>query len=154
MTAARYVAWGMYEMWRAGVNVLIWLGVRDPPGIQACGTQPLATIGGGLYAANGRPKLTLRAFAFPFVAGVVNGRGFAWGRAPVSRRSRVTVQRRAGRRWTLVARVTAAADGTFYARFRARGHGTYRAVVARGPVSLSYNSKPIPPRRTHAFYSG
>ncbi len=154
MTAARYVAWGMYEMWRAGARVVIWEGVRDPPGIQRCGSQPFATIGGFLYAADGRPKPTLRAFAFPFVAGVTNGRGFAWGRVPLSRRVRITVQRRSGRRWVRVAIVRSAADRTFFVRFGARGNGVYRAVVARGPVSLAYNSKPIPPRRTRAFNSG
>jgi hypothetical protein len=151
--AARYVAWSMYEMWRAGVTLVTWLGVRDPALTEYCST-PSFTVGGGLYASDGRPKPMLRAFAFPFVAGVDAGSGFAWGRVPVSGRVVVVVLRRAGRRWVLVIRATAASDGTFYVRFGARGAGVYRASVVDGPVSVPYNSTPIPPRRTHAFYSG
>jgi hypothetical protein len=152
-TAARYVSWGMYEMWRAGVQLVSWLGVRDPQLSQNC-SQPIFTPGGALYAADGRAKPSLRAFSFPFIASVHAGRGFAWGRVPLSKRVRVVVQRRAGRRWIVVARVRTASDGTFSARFPASGKGVFRAVVARGPVSLPYNSTPIPPRRTHAFSSG
>ena len=83
-TAARYVAWGMYEMWHAGVGLVTWFTARDLPLTQYCVTATF-TNGGALYASDGRAKPTLRAFAFPFVVGVGAGRGFAWGRVPLSR---------------------------------------------------------------------
>lgn len=145
-TAARYVAYAMYEMWRAGAQLVIWQIIEDTPAA--------ATPGGGLYTRSGRPKLMLSAFAFPLVAGVSRGRGFAWGRAPVSRRMPIVVQRAAGRSWKTVAKALTASDGVFYVRFRARGNGRYRAHIVHGATSLAYDSTPIPPRRTHLFNSG
>lgn len=142
-TAARYVAYSMYEMWRSGVSLVIWLWAIDTPADDI--------PGGALYAASGAPKLTEQAFAFPVVAGVSRGHGFAWGRVPVSGRARVVVERAVGRRWRAVARLTIGSDGTFYVGFPAHGNGLYRARVIGGPTSLPYNSKPIPPRRTHAY---
>jgi hypothetical protein len=144
--AARYVAYSMYEMWKAGVSLVIWEAPVDIPG--------LAQPGSGLYTSALAPKLTLQAFAFPMVAGVGRGGGFAWGRVPTSHSVRVLVQRLAGRSWRTVARVRTASDGTFNARFRARGNGQYRARVIGGATSLSYDSRPIPPRRTHDYSYG
>jgi hypothetical protein len=144
--AARYVAYSLYEMWRSGVNLVIWQTVRDTPS--------QLFLGGGLYTASGAPKLDLRAYAFPFVASVKQGSGFAWGRAPVSRRIRVLVQRAHGRRWRVVASARTGSDGVFEVRFHARGNGFYRAVAIGGPTSLAYDSRPIPPRRTHLFNTG
>lgn len=145
--AARYVAYSMYELWHSGVTLVIWQTIQD-----YAGANP---AGGGLYTSSGRPKLTLRAFAFPVVASVSGGGGFVWGRAPVSHRVTVVVERRAGHRWRELTAVQTGSDGVFRVRFRARGNGIYRARVVRGPVSLAYDSRPIPPSRTHLkFYSG
>jgi hypothetical protein len=138
--AARYVAGSMYEMWRSGVSLVIWLDVRDSP------TEYLK--GGGLYTTSGIPKPTLRAFAFPFVASVSGGSGLAWGRVPVSGVTAVRIQRQAGSRWSTVAVVQSSGAGIFTARFRSRGRGRYRAL-ADGRLSLAYDSTPIPPRHTH-----
>jgi hypothetical protein len=148
-TAARYVAYSMYEMWKNGVQMVIWQDVQDVDAPDADGA------GRGLYFQSGQPKLTLQAFAFPVVAGVHGGRGFAWGRAPVSRRVRVFVERAAGRRWKVISTTRTASDGVFDVTFRARGNGLYRAQIAHGATSLAYKSTPIPPKRTNLkFYSG
>lgn len=144
--AARYVAYSMYEMWRSGVSLVIWFTARD--------TNSGDRLGGGLYTVSGAPKPDLRAYAFPFVAVVHRRSGFAWGRVPVSRRVKVWVERASGRHWRVVAVARTGASGVFEARFRARGNGRYRAVAAHGPVSLAYNSRRIPPRRTHLFNTG
>lgn len=149
---ARYVAYSMYEMWRAGVSRVIWFVAQDAAVTGQ--NSPSFFYGGGLYDSSGRPKPTLRAFAFPFVAGVSHRRGFGWGRAPVGGGGRVVVEQRAGRRWRRVALARTGPDGVFFARFRARHNGFYRARVVHGAVSLAYDSTPIPPRQTHAFYSG
>ena len=150
--AARYTAYSSYEMWKAGVSVVIWFKITDPGGSSE--TDPGFVAGGALYDGAGHPKPMMRAFTFPFVAGVAHGRGFGWGRAPVAARQVVTVQRRQGPRWLPVAMTRTLGDGTFSVRFRAGGNADYRASVTRGPTSLAYDSAPIRPRRTHAFYSG
>jgi hypothetical protein len=142
--AARYVAYSMYEMWRAGASLVIWQCVFDNPGHDI-------GSGCGLYSASGRPKLTLQALAFPMVALVSDGRGYAWGQAPFSHSVRVAVERAVGRSWRTIEKLRTRGDGVFEAHFRARGRGLYRAQVARGPTSLAYDPRPIPPRRTHLF---
>jgi hypothetical protein len=152
-TAARYVDWSMYEMWQAGVSMIIWFTVADEPG-PASAESPSFVNGGGLYTSSDKPKLTLQAFSFPVVASVSRGRGFVWGRAPVSAPVRVVVERAAGKRWQSLGTVRTASDGVFEFHFQARVNGTYRAVVVHGPTSLSYNSAPIPAKRTHDFSTG
>jgi hypothetical protein len=136
----------MYEMWRAGVQTVIWQAIWDVPGDDSPGR--------GLYTTSDRPKLDLRAFAFPVVASARRNRGFVWGRAPTSRRVRVFIQRASGHSWKTIATARTGLDGVFYVRVRARRNGLYRARVARGPTSLAYDSKPIPPRRTRPFDTG
>jgi hypothetical protein len=143
-TAARYVAYSMYEMWRSGVQLVVWQQVGDGPGHDAAS-------GPGLYSASGRPKLTLQAFAFPVVASVSHGRGFVWGRAPVSSPASIVVEHFVGGSWRSVSTVSTGRYGVFAAYFRARGNGVYRAQMIGGSTSLAYNSRPIPPRRTHLF---
>jgi hypothetical protein len=146
--AARYVAYSMYEMWKAGVSLVLWEQLEDVAGNPRDTSQ---MVGAGLYTASGRPKLTLQAFAFPFVAGVGGGRGFGWGRVPTSRPVTVLIQRSTRGGWPTMARVRTASDGTFYRTFAASGNGIYRARVQAGATSLPYDSKPIPPARLHAF---
>jgi hypothetical protein len=151
-TAARYVAYSMYEMWRAGVSLVSWYTLQDYPA--ADNNQTTVTPGAGLETSSGRPKLMLQAFAFPVVAAVTAGRGFVWGRAPVTHAVRVVVQRSVNHRWVRLVTVRTGADGVFRVRFSATGVGRYRAAVSGGPVSLTYNSSPIPPKRTHLFSTG
>jgi hypothetical protein len=146
-TAARYVAYSMYEMWKSGVSTVIWLGAVDLPPSEA-------DMGHGLYYASGQPKLVLQAFSFPVIASVRRGQGFVWGRAPVSRSVRVVVQRSVGGGWRTVAGTRTGSDGVFSARFGARGNGVYRASVVGGPVSLPYNSRPIPAIHTRPINFG
>jgi hypothetical protein len=145
--AARYVAYSMYEMWKAGVSVVCWEQIRDIP---ADPRDTAALPGGGLYTSSGKPKLTLQAFSFPFVAGVTKGTGFGWGRVPATPRATVVIQQSVRGRWLTVARARTASDGTFYTTFRTARDGTYRAVAPGGRTSLGYDSRPIPPIRLHA----
>ena len=139
--AVRYAAYSMYEFWRSGVSLVIWQSVIDAPtdGIR----------GGGLFFSSGKPKLTLQAFAFPVVASVNSAHALVWGRAPVSQPVLVSVQQEVGKVWHTFAQVRTGADGVFSAHTAAAGNGLYRAQVVGGPTSLAYNSRPIPPKRTH-----
>jgi hypothetical protein len=142
--AARFVAYGMYELWSAGVSTVIYAALRD----SASATDPTLS-GTGLLTADGTPKLTLRAFAFPFIASVSRKGGYAWGRVPVSHSVKVFVQHQRGGRWRTVKSVRTGRDGVFTAKFPARGNGTYRAQVAHGQLSLPYFSAKIPGKRLH-----
>jgi hypothetical protein len=144
-TAARFVAYGMYELWSAGVSTVIYAALRD-----AVSASDPTLSGTGLLNTDGAPKPTLQAFAFPFIASVNRKGGYAWGRVPVSHSVRVFVQHKRGGRWRTVKSVRTGRDGVFTAHFRARGNGTYRAQVAHGPISLPYFSAKIPGRRLHA----
>jgi hypothetical protein len=145
--AARYVAYSAYEMWSSGADMLVWATpLRD-----ALNANP---SGGGLYTLAGRPKLTLRALAFPFVAGAGPGGPFAWGRAPTSRPAQIVVERAHGSRWQQVAAATTGADGVFKVAIDGGPNGTYRARVIGGPTSLAYDSSAIPPVQTHPYTFG
>jgi hypothetical protein len=146
-TAARYVAYSMYEMWRAGVSLVSWFTLQDYP--PADYDQPTITPGGGLETNSGRAKPMMSAFGFPMIAAVARHRGFVWGRAPEMRSVRVVVQRSVDHRWVRLATVRTASDGVFLVEFSAKDNGLHRAAVVRGPVSLAYNSTPIPPKRIH-----
>jgi hypothetical protein len=139
--AARYVAYSMYSMFKQGASVVVWQEIHD-------GTAN-GLPGSGLETKSGRRKLSMQAFTFPFIASVSHRRGFAWGRAPVSRRVRVFVQRQTHGRWKTVASTQSGSDGIFSVRFGATGNATYRAQVSHGSRSLTYNSAAIPPRSTH-----
>jgi len=158
-TAARYVAYSMYEMWENGVSVVCWFPIEDPtlPPNQPQQSTSF-TVGSGLYTSTGHRKLMYRAYDFPVIASVRRGHGLVWGRAPVSVRTRVAVQRlgRVGghKRWKQIGTVRTGSDGVFRLHFKATRNGSYRAHVVHGPTSLAYYSAPIPPKRTHAFYSG
>ena len=149
-TAARYTAYSMYEMWKAAVSVVIWFQIQDAPYVVPTGVTP----GGGLYDSTGHAKPMMSAFAFPFVAGDTGRTGFGWGRAPVPAGHVVDVEREAGHHWLRVASAMTRTDGTFYVTFTASGNANYRAHVEQGPTSQTYNSTPIPPKRTHLFNSG
>jgi hypothetical protein len=144
--AARYTAYSMYEMWRAGVSLVIWFTTRDPADINGV---PINDYGQSLYYASGKPKLTLSAFSFPVIAAVAHDRGLVWGRAPASGRTRVTIQHEVGRRWNTIGTARTSTDGVFQFHFTANRNGTYRAKLANGRTSLAYSSVPIPPVRTH-----
>jgi hypothetical protein len=144
--AARYVAYSMYEMWKAGVSVVIWQILADVIG----GPNP----GGGLETTAGVPKPTMSAFSFPFIASVRGRKGYAWGRAPLRTKVKVVIQHDVRGQWRKVATVKSDGYGVFQAHFKARGNGTYRALVTSGKASLPYFSAKIPARRTHAYTFG
>jgi hypothetical protein len=140
-TAARYVAYAMYEMWRAGVSLVVWQGITD--------ASPNQLQGSGLETRSGRPKPQMQAFTFPFIASVAHGKGLAWGRVPGNRRVQVTVQRHTRHGWRQVKSAQTGRDGVFSIRFAANGNGTYRAKAPGRLQSLGYFSAAIPARRTH-----
>ncbi|MFL5955201.1 MAG: hypothetical protein ACJ76I_13950 [Gaiellaceae bacterium] len=91
---ARWTAEALYTMWSAGIDLVIWLQLRDEP-------YPQSPNQGGLYFrgasfARDRPKPTLTAFRFPFVAYLDKTGVRLWGRTPTSTAGTVTIEHRVG----------------------------------------------------------
>jgi hypothetical protein len=121
----RWVSEAMYTMWRNGVSLVTWYTLRDEP-------FPSSPYQSGLYFLNGKPKPTLRAFRFPFVALKAGNRLRLWGRTPLSKQGRIAVQKRT-KGWRTVAVLRADRYGIFNAS-RRLSSGVYRA---RFGVALS-----------------
>jgi hypothetical protein len=114
---ARWVAETMYRLWKSGTSLLTWYLIRDQP------FEPGSYYQSGLYYISGdgsiesdRPKPALTAFRFPFVAlrptkskTVVS----FWGRTPNSKKARVVIERRSGRKWVRVKTLSANRYGIF-----------------------------------------
>lgn len=142
---ARWVAEGLYRMWRHGVSLAVWFGLRDA--VKGPNREWGESFQSGLLArgadtlvGSDRPKLAFQAFRFPFVALPARGGVLAWGRAPKGRT--VVLEQRRGGRWRSVGRLRIGANGVFERRLRLRSRAALRARAA-GDRSL-----PFVPRRT------
>jgi hypothetical protein len=145
--AARYVDYSMYLLWHFKIPVVVWFVIQDPPGASTLTLQFIP--GGGLYWPSGRQKLMGRAFQFPMFASVGRRRAHYWGRVPLRGPVRVVVQRAVPGGWRVIARTRTRPDGVFSIWARPHGQALYRAYVPGGPVSIAYNSRPIPAEATH-----
>ncbi len=137
---ARYLAGAMYVLWRQGVSALYWWNLRD----DAPGRGYEYTLQSGVYfrgatVAEDRPKPSLQAMRFPFVAyraySNFRGHGTAklWGLAPQP--GTVRIQRYSGSKWVTVKRVRARADHVFSLRIAA-GRGVRLRAVQDGEASV------------------
>jgi len=116
---ARYLEGAFYLLWRQGVDVVTWLGLRDQPR----GEGYNVTTQSGIYArgesvASDRRKPAFTAFRFPFTAYRSRGVARLWGLAPEP--GRVTIEARRQGRWRRVASLRARRGRVFSARLRAR----------------------------------
>jgi cellulase (glycosyl hydrolase family 5) len=141
--AARWTAESLHQMWLSGVSLVTWFLLVDHPSPSA--------FQSGLYFHSSsldgaRPKPTLTAFRFPFVAYLGKRKTVAiWGRDATSDRQVVTVQRRRGRsgRWRTVASVRSNTSGIFKAnlRLKASKKDWLRAVAPGSGTSLAFSLK-------------
>lgn len=133
--AARHARWlegALYQFWLQGVDTVLWFQIVDESPVPS---YP-ATIQSGIYLRSGRAKLAARAFRFPFVAAPpAHGRVALWGEAP--RAGTVRIERRAGGRWRVLARLHAGANRVFSGHVTARRNDVLRARSA-GAVSLTW----------------
>lgn len=132
---ARWVSEALYRMWRSGVSLAIWTQLRDYP-------FPAFAYQAGFYRRDrgrdrfNKPKLSLTAFRFPFVAFPRRGGITVWGRTPTSQSVRVVIQRKTSRGWVRLASVSPNADGIFSRRISTRKtKGTVRARWVAGRQS-------------------
>ena len=114
---ARFLAKGLFELWRQGVDAAIWWYLRDQaPGSAGYGI----TQQSGLFFRDGPAKLAYRVFRFPFVAGREgNGRLVLWGKAPSP--GRLVVEKRTRQGWVPLAHPVAGRNRVFLAGTSVRG---------------------------------
>jgi hypothetical protein len=144
---ARWTSEALYRMWLVGVSLVTWFEIRDghqPP--QGDFQTGLWYRGQGGLATD-RPKPTLTAFRFPFVAYARNGRISCWGRTPWGKTGAVNLEVSADGGWTRLARVQADRFGVF--RISAPSTVTKGYVRARSADGSSLPfSLTEPPDRT------
>jgi hypothetical protein len=138
---ARWVSEAMYTMWRNGVSLVTWFTLVDSP-------FPDSAYQSGLYFVDGKPKPTLTAFRFPFVALHERSQLRLWGRTPLGTAGRVSVEKRDGA-WRRFAVVRADRYGIFNVR-RPFASGIYRVRFA-GETSLGFSTTEPPDRFYRPF---
>lgn len=152
-TLTRWTAEAMYESWKVGIPVFFWYSLRDRP--RGSGAWSDSDQSGLYFRGNtiekDRPKPSLRAFKFPFVAypqnrGARKRGGIVWGRTPNSKRGRVVIQVRRGLVWRRVAVRRANAQGIFRgyvnSRLLSKKRGLVRAIYQR-KKSPVFSLKPV-----------
>lgn len=145
----RWTAEALYRAWSAGVSRVFWYSLRD---FAPDSKLPFSeTLESGLYfrgatVAENRPKPSMYAFRFPFVA--YSGKsGFSfWGRTPTSTRGKVVVQIWERRRWRNTAVARADRNGIFQGEvetaYGRKKHGTVRARY-RGEAAPPFSLRPV-----------
>ena len=130
---ARWVAEALFRMWQSGVSHVTWFQLRDEYAPDKPDSREF-TSGLYFYCRNGssrlgcaEPKLSQKAFRFPFVAFRKKRRIRTWGRTPGGEPATVTVQQRRDGRWRDVAELDTNEFGIFKRTIRTRERGKLRA---------------------------
>lgn len=127
---ARYLAAGLYELWRQGVSHVFWYGLNDQP------LELSSFVTAGLYSGDGAPKPAAAAYRFPFAAVPMQDHLTAlWGKAPAP--GTVSIQERFGSRWQPIVALRTTSGGIFYTVRPVRRGAELRAVIG-GAVSPVY----------------
>ena len=127
----------LYVLWKQGASAAFFLQLRDsaydPSNVSLIGFQT------GVYFHSEKPKPSLRAVQFPFVADRKNeNKVVLWGKAPQG--GKLVVEEKKGGGFRTVARINVSAGGVFKKNVRLRGKHTLRAVVG-AEKSLNWKLK-------------
>lgn len=150
---ARWTAEALYAMWSAGIDLVIWLQLRDEP-------YPKSPNQGGLYFrgasfAADRPKPTLTAFRFPFVAYQDKSGIVMWGRDPKSSPGAVVIEHRlnSGSPWKRLVTLRANRFGIFATKNMSSlsPRESLRARAGPRDASLAFSLTRPPDHPYHAF---
>ena len=153
----RWVAEALYRMWRNGISLVTWFQIRDTttsiPGEHLFQSGLYFGCDGGPECW--RPKPSLTAFRFPFVAFTSRTGVLVWGRTPFGRPGRVVIERRAGG-WRKVATLRSDGNGIFMATVKTRKRGFLRARLLPSPgreaeLSVPFSLKRVPDRSVDPF---
>jgi hypothetical protein len=114
---ASYIQGSFYELWRQGVDALLWYQLADDTDFQS-----------GLFTQSEKPKPGLTAFRFPFVTRPAQGKAArCWGIPPST--GTLAIQRKQGRGWRTIKRLSVKEDVPFQVRVRTRGEALLRATL-------------------------
>jgi hypothetical protein len=149
---ARWTAEALYRMWQNGVSVVIWLQLYDDDFTPSNPEQAGLYFRRGGNNATAKPKPALRAFTFPFVAYLGQGRATVWARTPGGKRQTVIVEQRKGAKWHRVAALRSDAFGIVQGQVRGNFTAAdwLRARVAT-TSSLAFSLRVPPDRRVNPF---
>jgi hypothetical protein len=138
---SRWVAEALHDAWLDGVTLFTWFTLRDDPLPQDF--QSGLYFRGATFARD-RPKPTLIAFRFPFVASRNGNDPAVWGRTPTSGSGQVVVERRTAAGWSAVGTLPANSHGIFQGTVPVgQADRVLRATVA-GSSSLAFALDPPP----------
>ena len=134
---ARWVSEALYRMWKAGVSVVTWFGLRDgksiPPEVYASGVYTRCASG----PACDKKKPSFTAFRFPFVALPSGHNARVWGRTPTSTGGSVTIERKVKGKWRRVTSLHANSSGILTKALRIK-KGTDVRARFQGASSLAF----------------
>lgn len=146
--AKRWTAEALYRMWDSGISVMTWLSILDAPSsLGSLGWAELAQSGFYYYTKDAdiaRPKPSLRAFRFPFVAFRYRSGFHFWGRTPSSESGRIDIQVRSSTRWKTVARTKADQNGIFLGSVRTKMRRGFVRALYRGSSAVPFSLKNVP----------
>ncbi len=129
---ARWIEQSLYIFWKQGVKTAIYNLLRDRPSF-----DPDSAF--GLYFRNGEAKPAATAFRFPFVADrKARKKLTVWGKSPAT--GKLKVQRKRGKNWKTVKRISAQEGNVFQGTVRLRGKQKLRASV-NGERSLVWDQR-------------
>lgn len=137
-THARWMAQGLYLLWKQGASNVTFLQFRDAK--YTPGEFTLASYQTGVYTYDGKRKLSADAVAFPFVTDP-KGKGLlAWGRAPKS--GKLTIESKGKGGFKKVKTLNVKAGKVFTTKLGSGGSGkqVLRAKVG-GETSVPWTQK-------------
>jgi hypothetical protein len=145
----RWTAEALYRAWSAGVSNFFWYSLRDQspnPGLPYSATLQAGLYFRGNAVSEDRPKPSMYAFRFPFVAYSAEDGFYFWGRTPDSRGGRVVIQVLQGGGWRNAAVTRADRHGIFEGEveggYGRNERGTVRARY-RGEAAVPFSLKPV-----------
>lgn len=160
---ARWTAEALYRMWRAGVTSVVWFQVRDgafpkshhQSGLWRCSEPAVCSP---QHVSTDKPKLSFRAFKFPFVAfRQTSTRTFVWGRTPWGTPGKVVIERRRTLAWRTVATLATNDAGIFFKTLRlstTARHSMRARLAGTTTVSLGFSLTRPPDRFVYPFGCG
>lgn len=139
-THARWMAEGLYLLWKQGVSKVIFLQFRDAD--YKPGEPTLASYQTGVYTFEGQKKPSYDAIKFPFVTERVGkkGRVRAWGIAPESGALKIEVRSKGGG-YKTVGTVTATEGEVFTDKLNVKGDKVKLRASVGGQSSLVWTQK-------------
>jgi hypothetical protein len=147
----RWVAEGLYRMWKAGVSLVTWVALRDAP--LTTSFYQFGLYFRGSTIERDRPKPALRAFRFPFVGFPRRNGIYVWGRTPAGEPGRVLVEQSFRGGWRRLGVLRTNRYGIFEQRLRSSATtGSVRArVLGTSHKAVPFSLKHVPDRFFNPF---